>query len=46
MTTQKPFMKWVGGKTQILDVIKTKIPSSMNNYHEIFLGGASVLLMI
>jgi len=46
MTTQKPFIKWVGGKTQILDVIKTKIPSSMNNYHEIFLGGGSVLLMI
>ena len=30
----------------MIDVIKTKIPSSMNNYHEIFLGGGSVLLMI
>ena len=46
MAIQKPFIKWVGGKTQLLDVIKTKIPSSMNNYHEIFLGGGSVLLMI
>jgi DNA adenine methylase len=46
MAVQKPFIKWVGGKTQLLDVIKTKIPCIMNNYHEIFLGGGSVLLMI
>lgn len=24
MTTQKSFIKWVGGKRQLLDVIKTK----------------------
>ena len=46
MSIQKPFIKWVGGKTQLLDVIKTKIPTTMKNYHEIFLGGGSVLLMI
>ena len=40
----KPILKWVGGKTQILDKIITKFPTNFNNYHEIFLGGGSVLL--
>ena len=39
----KPFLKWVGGKTQILEEILNKMPCSMENYHEIFLGGGSVL---
>lgn len=46
MIIQKPFMKWVGGKTQLLNNIIDKIPCSMNNYHEIFLGGGSVLLLL
>ena len=43
---QKPFLKWVGGKTQILDKILSKIPKEMNNYHEPFVGGGSVLLAV
>ena len=43
---QKPFLKWVGGKRQIINDILSKIPSEMNNYHEIFLGGGSVLLAV
>lgn len=43
---QKPFLKWVGGKTQIIDTILDKIPNEMENYHEIFLGGGSVLLAV
>ena len=43
---QKPFLKWIGGKSQILDKIYDKIPKEINNYHEIFLGGGSVLLLI
>lgn len=43
---QKPFLKWVGGKTQILTEILNKFPLKINNYHEIFLGGGSVLLGI
>lgn len=43
---QKPFLKWVGGKTQIIDKIISNIPKEINNYHEIFLGGGSVLLAV
>ena len=43
-TIQKPFLKWVGGKTQIISAITNKIPSEINNYYEPFLGGGSVLL--
>ena len=43
---QKPFLKWVGGKTQIIDKVMNKFPSEMNDYHEIFLGGGSILLAL
>jgi DNA adenine methylase len=42
----KPILKWVGGKTQILDKLIAEFPTSINNYREIFLGGGSVLLTL
>ena len=42
----KPFLKWVGGKTQILEDVVSFFPKEMNNYYEPFLGGGSVLLAL
>jgi DNA adenine methylase len=41
---QKPILKWVGGKTQLMNNILSKMPKEINNYHEPFVGGGSVLL--
>jgi DNA adenine methylase len=40
----KPILKWVGGKTQILDVILEDFPKEIDNYYEVFIGGGSVLI--
>lgn len=43
---QKPILKWVGGKTQIIQTLAKYFPPEMENYHELFLGGGSVLLAL
>lgn len=40
----KPFLKWVGGKTQILEDVLEMFPTEVNDYYEPFVGGGSVLL--
>ena len=44
MTLTKPVLKWVGGKTQILEDVLALFPTEMKDYHEPFVGGGSVLL--
>jgi DNA adenine methylase len=36
-----PFIKWAGGKAQLLNILDTFIPEDFNNYFEPFLGGGS-----
>ena len=42
----RPLLKWVGGKGQIIDKLAKKIPKEMNQYHELFVGGGSFLIMV
>ncbi|MCL2250031.1 MAG: Dam family site-specific DNA-(adenine-N6)-methyltransferase [Oscillospiraceae bacterium] len=48
--TVKPFLKWAGGKAQILDNIRLKYPAelgkSISKYAEPFVGGGAVLFDI
>ncbi|MCE8163860.1 MAG: Dam family site-specific DNA-(adenine-N6)-methyltransferase [Candidatus Moeniiplasma glomeromycotorum] len=42
----KPFVKWVGGKTQFLEIIQFLVPISCENFIEPFVGGGAVFLNI
>jgi DNA adenine methylase len=38
----KPFLKWAGGKRQLLPAIRACLPESFQRYHEPFVGGGAV----
>lgn len=42
-STAHPFVKWAGGKTQLLPEIRTKYPQTVIKYCEPFVGGGAVL---
>ena len=44
----RPFLKWVGGKTQLLPIILDRISMAgpLRGYHEPFLGGGSVFFAL
>ena len=43
MIKGKPFVKWAGGKRQIIDKLKKYIPEEYNTYYEPFVGGGALL---
>lgn len=46
MIKSKPIIKYLGGKAKIVDKLLDKFPDNINHYHEIFLGGGSVLFAV
>ncbi len=46
MTLAKPFIKWVGGKSQLLNEISNRYPLKFTKYCEPFVGGGAVLFDI
>jgi len=40
---EEPLLKWIGGKRKLLDNILPKFPKKIRYYHEMFIGGGSVL---
>ena len=38
----KPFVKWVGGKTQLLPELTSRIPNNFSQYFEPFIGGGAL----
>lgn len=42
----RPFLKWAGGKAQILPELLSRIPPDFNAYHEPFLGGAALFFAL
>tara|TARA_B100001939_G_scaffold323371_1_gene314556 strand:+ start:1722 stop:2564 length:843 start_codon:yes stop_codon:yes gene_type:complete len=40
----KPFVKWVGGKTQLIKQIEDRLPKNFNNYFEPFVGAGAIFM--
>lgn len=43
MIKGKPFVKWAGGKRQIIDKLKEFVPDEFGTYYEPFVGGGALL---
>ena len=42
----KPILKWAGGKTQMLNDLLPKVPSSYGRYIEPFFGGGALFFAL
>lgn len=46
LVTPKPFVKWAGGKRQLIPILHQNLPESFGTYYEPFLGGGALLFHI
>lgn len=46
LSTPKPFVKWAGGKRQLIPVLNENLPKIFGTYYEPFLGGGALLFHI
>lgn len=46
LATPKPFVKWAGGKRQLIPILNENLPKTMGTYYEPFLGGGALLFHI
>jgi len=42
----KPFLRWVGGKTQLLPELLARVPKKINRYYEPFVGGGALFFAL
>jgi len=42
----RPFVKWAGGKTQLLDALVERAPRDIDTYYETFLGGGAMFFRL
>ncbi len=42
----RPFLKWAGGKSQLLNEIKKRVPDNFSTYYEPFLGGGAIFFFL
>lgn len=38
----EPFLKWAGGKRQLLEQLKARLPKTYNTYYEPFVGAGAL----
>lgn len=46
LVNPKPFVKWAGGKRQLIPILNKNLPKQMGTYYEPFLGGGALLFHI
>ena len=46
ITVTKPFVKWAGGKRQLIPILNKNLPKTFGTYYEPFLGGGALLFHV